>query len=95
MTQRPGSTSFLVCSGRNRGNLKGLRLTWTMGTLTVCQRFRLHESPVPADVILTLEQLDTTPITAAMVWEWTRKDPVLDVLRLLFCDFWRKAGQTP
>ena len=37
----------------------------------------LEESPVPADMVLTLEQLDTTPITSAMVQEWTRKDPVL------------------
>ena len=44
----------------------------------------LEESPVPADVVLTLEQLDTTPITSAMVREWTRKDPVLaQVVRLL------------
>ena len=34
-----------------------------------------EESPVPADVVLTLEHLDTTPITSAMVREWTRKDP--------------------
>ena len=37
----------------------------------------VEESPVPADMVLTLEQLDTPPITSAMVWEWTRKDPVL------------------
>ena len=37
----------------------------------------LAESPVPADMVLTLEQLDTTPITSAMVRKWTRKDPVL------------------
>ena len=44
----------------------------------------LEESPVPADVVLTLEQLDTTTITSAMVREWTRKDPVLaQVVRLL------------
>ena len=44
----------------------------------------LEESPVPADVVLTLEQLDTTIITSAMVREWTRKDPVLaQVVRLL------------
>ena len=44
----------------------------------------LEESPVPADVVLTLEQLDTIPITSAMVREWTRKDPVLaQVVRLL------------
>ena len=44
----------------------------------------LEESKVPTDVVLTLEQLDTTPITSAMVWEWTRKDPVLaSVVRLL------------
>ena len=50
----------------------------------------LEESPVPADVILTLEQLDTTTITSAMVREWTRKDSVLaQVVGLL-----KKAGQT-
>ena len=44
----------------------------------------LEESPVPADVVLTLEHLDTTPIISAMVREWTRKDPVLaQVVRLL------------
>ena len=44
----------------------------------------LEESPVPADVVLTLEQLDTTTITSTMVREWTRKDPVLaQVVRLL------------
>ena len=44
----------------------------------------LEESPVPADMVLTLEHLDTTPITFAMVREWTRKDPVLaQVVRLL------------
>ena len=37
----------------------------------------LAESQVPADVVLILEQLDTTPITSAMVRECTRKDPVL------------------
>ena len=44
----------------------------------------LEESPVPADVVLTLQQLDTTTITSTMVREWTRKDPVLaQVVRLL------------
>ena len=44
----------------------------------------LEESLVPADVVLTLEHLDTTPITSAMVREWTSKDPVLaQVVRLL------------
>ena len=44
----------------------------------------LEESPVPADAVLTLEHLDTTPIISAMVREWTRKDPVLaQVVRLL------------
>ena len=44
----------------------------------------LEESPVPADVVLTLEQLDTTPITFAMVRKWTRNDPVFaQVVRLL------------
>ena len=54
-----------------------------MGTLTVCPApGLLEESPVPADVVL--EQLDTTPITSAMVRVWTRKDPVLaQVVRLL------------
>ena len=37
----------------------------------------LEESLIPADVVLTLEQLDTTPITSAVVREWIHKDPVL------------------
>ena len=51
----------------------------------------LEESPVPADVVLTLKQLDTTTITSAMVQEWTCKNPVLAQV----VDFLRKAGQTP
>ena len=44
----------------------------------------LEESLVPADVVLTLEHLDTKPITFAMVREWTHKDLVLaQVVRLL------------
>ena len=39
---------------------------------------------MPADAVLTLEHLDTTPIISAMMREWTRKDPVLaQVVRLL------------
>ena len=35
-------------------------------------------------MVLTLEQLDSTPITSTMVREWTRKDPVLaQVVQLL------------
>ena len=41
-------------------------------------------APVPADAVLTLEHLDTTPIISAMMREWTHKDPVLaQVVRLL------------
>ena len=44
----------------------------------------LQESPTPADEVLTLEHLDTTPIISAMVREWTPNDPVLaQVVRLL------------
>ena len=44
----------------------------------------LEESPVPADAVLTLEHLETTPIISAMVREWTCKDSVLaQVVRLL------------
>ena len=44
----------------------------------------LKKSMLPADMVLTLEQLDTTPITSALVWEWIRKGPVLaPLVRLL------------
>ena len=39
---------------------------------------------MPAKVIMNLSHLDSTPVTAVMVKEWTRKDPVLSqVVRLL------------
>ena len=44
----------------------------------------IEESPVPANMILTLGRLDTTTITSAMMREWTCKNLVLaQVVRLL------------
>ena len=51
----------------------------------------LLESPVPADIVLTLEQLDTTLITSAMCGS----GPVMIKCWPKMCDFWRKAGQRP
>ena len=36
-----------------------------------------HTIPVPSEVILTLEQIDSSPITVSQVHMWTHQDPLL------------------
>ena len=35
------------------------------------------EVPIPAEVVLLMEQIDNMPVTADMIKAWTRRDPVL------------------
>ena len=79
---------FPILFREEPGKLEGFKAHVDHGNADCMSRLLapglLEESPVPADVVLILEQLDTTPITSAMVREWTRKDPVLaQVVRLL------------
>ena len=70
------------------GKLEGFKAHMDHGKADCMSRLPapglLEESLVTADVVLTLEHLDITPLTSAMVREWTRKDQVLaQVVRLL------------
>ena len=83
-----GKEQFPSLGREEPGKLEGFKAHVDHGNADCMSRLPapglLEESPVPAGVVLTLEQLDTTPITSAMVREWTRKDPVLaQVVRLL------------
>ena len=83
-----GKEQFPSLCREEPGNLEGFKAHMDHGSPDCMLRHPapglLEESPVPADAVLTLEHLDTTPIISAMVREWTRKDPVLaQVVRLL------------
>ena len=83
-----GKEQFPSLCREEPGKLEGFKAHVDHGNADCMSRLPapglLEESPVPADAVLTLEHLDTTPIISAMVREWTRKDPVLaQVVRFL------------
>ena len=83
-----GKEQFPSLCREEPGKLKGFKAHVDHGNADCMSRLPapglLEESPVPADAVLTLEHLDTTPIISAIVREWTRKDPVLaQVVRIL------------
>ena len=49
----------------------------------------LSTTPQPADIILLMETLQTSPVTAQQIRQWMDKDPLLSRVRTLVLQGWR------
>ena len=52
-----------------------------------------NESPIPAETVLLMEHLNSTPLSALRVREWTRQDPVLSQVLRLVQNGWPEHSQ--
>ena len=50
------------------------------------------QTPSPADIVLLMETLQSSPVTADNIRKWTDKDPLLSRVRTLVLEGW-KNGQ--
>ena len=50
-------------------------------------------TPHPADIILLMETLQTSPVTAQQIRQWTDKDPLLSRVRTLVLQGWRDGEE--
>ena len=69
----------------------------THGNADVFSRLPLPHSPrtvpIPGETTLTLNMLESLPVTADQIQKWTPHDPTLSKVRLLLSSGWKKTDQ--
>ena len=83
----------LVCNdGLSFSAVTSMIFVIKLAKIMVISRLPLNEFPlnvpIPGDVVLVMDHLDTTPVNARSIKSWTDKDPVLSTVRRYILHGW-------
>ena len=54
----------------------------------------IADPPLPGEMILLMEALNTSPVTAANIKTWTNRDPILARVKQMILHGWQKTQTT-